>query len=62
MSASDSACKNLKILPFADELNTLVCRASRGTQANLGLMAYRTYMKIAIILSREAVEPSLDFT
>jgi hypothetical protein len=25
-----------------------VCRASRGTQANLGLMAYRTYMKTAI--------------
>ncbi len=37
------------LLPFADEFNTLVCRASRGTQqANLGLMAYRTYMKTAI--------------
>jgi hypothetical protein len=37
-------------LPFADEFNTLVCRASRGTQANLGLMAYRTYMKTAIMI------------
>jgi hypothetical protein len=37
------------LLPFADEFNTLVCRAKRGTQANLGLMAYRTYMKTAIV-------------
>jgi hypothetical protein len=29
------------LLPFVDEFNTLVCRASRGTQANLGLMVYR---------------------
>jgi hypothetical protein len=39
----------IKLLQFSNEYNTLVCRASRGTQANLGLMACRTYVKTAIL-------------